>query len=47
VRQVWVSAHSRSFKLDWDAAQGDFALLETGQTLPALIQSAIAQQLEK
>jgi len=47
VRQIWVSAHSRSFKLDWDAAQGDFALPETGQTLPVLIRSAIEQQLEK
>jgi len=47
VRQIWVSAHSRSFKLDWDARQGDFALPETGQTLPVLIRSAIQQQLEK
>ena len=47
VRQIWVSAHSRSFKLDWDAAQGDFALPETGETLPVLIMSAIDKQLGK
>ena len=47
VRQIWVSAHSRSFKLDWDAAKGDFALPETGETLPALIRSAIGKQLGK
>ena len=26
VRQIWVSAMSRSFKLTWDAAQGTFTL---------------------
>jgi iron donor protein CyaY len=45
VRQIWVSAHSRSFKLDWDAARGDFVLPETGETLPVLIENAISKQL--
>jgi CyaY protein len=45
VRQVWVSAHSKSFKLDWDAARSAFVLAETGQTLTELIQSAISKQL--
>src|SRR5688572_4195159 len=30
VRQIWVSAHSRSFKLDWNQAAGGFVLEETG-----------------
>ena len=47
VRQIWVSVHSRSFKLDWDASLGDFALPETGETLPVLIRSAIGKQLGK
>ena len=45
VRQIWVSAHSRSFKLDWDQARGEFVLPETGQSLKALIQDAISKQL--
>ena len=45
VRQIWVSAHSKSFKLDWDAARAAFVLAATGQTLPELIAQAIGQQL--
>src|ERR1035438_4477260 len=45
VRQIWVSAHSRSFKLDWDAAQNTFVLADTGETLTELIRTAIAKQL--
>src|SRR5216683_3640666 len=37
VRQIWVSAHSRSFKLDWIADKGAFVLADTGQTLNDLI----------
>jgi len=45
VRQIWVSAHSRSFKLDWNEAAGAFVLADTGQTLPALIGEHISTQL--
>ena len=45
VQQIWVSAHSKSFKLDWSDAQNDFVLPATGQTLTILIQDAIAKQL--
>lgn len=45
VRQIWVSAHSKSFKLDWNTAQNAFVLAGTGQTLTELIQEAIAHQL--
>jgi iron donor protein CyaY len=45
VFQIWVSAHSKSYKLDWDAAVNDFVLRPSGQTLTALIQDAIAKQL--
>jgi len=45
VRQIWVSAHSKSFKLDWNPAKQTFVLPETGQSLDQLIQSAIAQQV--
>jgi iron donor protein CyaY len=45
VRQIWVSAHSRSFKLDWSPGQRTFVLNDTGETLTTLIQGAIAKQL--
>ncbi|HEX5226159.1 MAG TPA: iron donor protein CyaY [Bryobacteraceae bacterium] len=45
VHQIWVSAHSKSYKLDWDQTKNDFALPSGGQTLPELIQDAIAKQL--
>ena len=35
VRQIWVSAMSRSFKLSWAPAAGAFAL--DGETLPQLL----------
>src|SRR5580704_6975348 len=45
VRQIWVSAHSKSFKLDWTPARDAFVLPESGQTLTELIESAIGKQL--
>ncbi len=45
VRQIWVSAHSKSFKLDWNPAKQAFVLADTKQTLDELIGSAIAQQV--
>ena len=45
VRQIWVSAHSKSYKLDWDLVQNTFVLTSTGQTLADLIEEAIGRQL--
>ena len=45
VRQIWVSAHSKSFKLDWDAARGEFVLAGTGESLAQMVGGAISQQL--
>ncbi|HEX4167866.1 MAG TPA: iron donor protein CyaY [Bryobacteraceae bacterium] len=45
VRQIWVSAHSRSFKLDWKPERSAFVLPDTGQTLDQLIASAVSQQI--
>lgn len=45
VHQIWVSAHSKSYKLDWSAAANDFVLPASGQTLTELIQDAIGKQL--
>lgn len=45
VRQIWISAHSKSFKLDWDAGKSAFVFADTGQTLKELVQSAVSKQL--
>jgi iron donor protein CyaY len=45
VQQIWVSAHSKSFKLEWDDARGAFVLPSTKQTLVEMIAEAIGQQL--
>ena len=45
VRQIWVSAHSKSFKLDWDNVQSAFVLASSGQTLAELVADAIGKQL--
>lgn len=45
VRQIWVSAHARSYKLDWDSGRNSFVLPETGQTLAELIADAIGKQI--
>jgi CyaY protein len=45
VSQIWVSAHSKSYKLDWDTVAGAFVLAGTGQTLTELIQDAVTKQL--
>jgi CyaY protein len=45
VRQIWVSAHSKSFKLDWDEVRQAFVLPDTGQTLTELMSSVIGRQI--
>ncbi len=45
VRQVWVSALARSFKLEWNEDQKTFRLAETGETLRELIARLAGQHL--
>ena len=45
VKQIWVSALNKSFKLDYDAKLDTFVLRDTGQTLTALISSVVGHQL--
>lgn len=45
VRQIWVSALTKSFKLGWDAARGAFVLPETSQTLQELMADVIGRHL--
>ena len=45
VRQIWVSAHSRSFKLEWNETARAFVLPATGQNLSELMAEQISKQL--
>lgn len=45
VRQIWVSALTRSFKLDWDAAREEFVLPESGQSLHDLMADVVSKQI--
>jgi CyaY protein len=45
VRQIWVSAQSKSYKLEWDGARKAFVLPENGQDLQELIADAIERQI--
>ncbi len=47
VKQIWVSALSKSFKLDWDPTRNEFVLPATKQSLKQLISSAISEQLKE
>jgi CyaY protein len=45
VRQVWISALTTSFKLDWSDTEQDFVLSKTGERLKPLLARLINQQL--
>ncbi|MBK9170168.1 MAG: iron donor protein CyaY [Bryobacterales bacterium] len=44
-RQIWVSAQSKSYKLDWDHVAASFVHTDSGQTLLHLIEEAIGRQI--
>ena len=43
VRQIWISAQSRSFKLDWSG--NDFVLAATGEPLDRRVRRLVESQL--
>jgi len=45
VRQIWISAQSTSFKLEWSDAQHLFVLARTGEDLRALTERLLQEQL--
>lgn len=45
VRQIWLSAQSRSFKFDWDAERQAFTLPDSGHTLKQHLAVLISSQL--
>jgi CyaY protein len=46
VRQVWISAQSTSFKLEWNDAPRTFTLPKTGEDLRALTERLLREQLD-
>ncbi|HKW98901.1 MAG TPA: iron donor protein CyaY [Bryobacteraceae bacterium] len=47
VRQIWVSALAKSYKLDWDVVENAFVHTESGDTLKELIERVISKQLKE
>jgi CyaY protein len=45
VRQIWISALSTSFKLDWSEDKNGFVMAKTGEPLKQLVSRLINQQL--
>ena len=45
VRQIWISALSTSFKLDWSPAAKDFVLAKSGEGFKKLVNRLINEQL--
>jgi CyaY protein len=45
VQQIWISALSTSFKLDWDEDAGAFVLPRTGEQLTPLVDRLIRDHL--
>lgn len=45
VRQIWVSARVKSFKLDWDEARGAFVFAADQRDLKQLMAGVIGEQL--
>jgi iron donor protein CyaY len=46
MRQIWISALSTSFKLDWDEAEAAFVFPKTGEHLMPLVDRLIAAHLQ-
>src|ERR1043165_6506242 len=45
VRQIWGSANSKSYKLDWDVVDAAFVHGESGDTLKTLVEKAVGKHL--
>ncbi len=43
--QIWISALSTSFKLDWMVERDAFVLARTGEALPALVGRLVGEEL--
>ena len=43
-RQIWISALSTSFKLDWSEEKSDWVLARTGEALKRLVARLVGEQ---
>jgi iron donor protein CyaY len=46
VRQIWISARTTSFKLDWSESLGAFVLAKSGENLKTLTERLLREQLD-
>jgi len=46
IRQIWISAQSTSFKLEWSDQNSSFVLPRTGEDLKTLVQRLLREFLE-
>ncbi len=46
VRQVWISARSTSYKLEWDESAHAFTLSKTGEDLRTLTERLLREQMD-
>jgi CyaY protein len=46
VRQIWISARSTSYKLEWSEDSSQFVLSKTGESLKPLTERLLREQLE-
>jgi len=46
IRQVWISAQSTSYKLDWSEPTSAFTLSKTGEDLKTLTQRLLREHLD-
>src|ERR1700694_1036787 len=47
VRQIWISAHAKSYKLDWDIVENSFVHTESGATLKKKDEKTINKELNE
>jgi CyaY protein len=47
VRQIWVSANNKSYKLDWDFVENSFVHTESGDSLKKLLEKAVSVHLDE
>ena len=45
VRQIWVSALAKSYKLDWDEVEATFVLGSSKETIKEVLERVLSQQL--
>ena len=46
VRQIWISAQSTSYKLEWSEPAAAFSLTKTGEDLKTLVQRLLREHLD-